>query len=210
MQLCAEDNMQVVNCTSPANYFHVLRRQLRRDFRKPLVVMTPKSLLRHKACISDLEEMGPETSFHRVLDERDTKVNHGKAKRVVMCSGKVYFDLAAKRDEQCAWDTEIIRFEQLYPFPSKALKEVIAMTPKATFVWCQEEPKNMGAWTVIRDFIEVMMAEAGTKQQRLAYAGRAAAASPATGSLARHNKEQQALVAAALGLVAGDKAAAAE
>ena len=210
LQLCAEDNMQVVNCTTPANYFHVLRRQLRRDFRKPLVVMTPKSLLRHKACVSDIEEMGPATSFHRVLDERDTKVNHGKAKRVVMCSGKVYFDLAAKRDEQGAWDTEIIRLEQLYPFPSKALKEVIAMTPKATFVWCQEEPKNMGAWTMVRDFIEDMMAEAGTKQQRLAYAGRAAAASPATGSLARHNKEQQGLVASALGLDAGDKAAAAE
>ena len=210
LQLCAEDNMQVVNCTTPANYFHVLRRQLRRDFRKPLVVMTPKSLLRHKACVSDIEEMGPATSFHRVLDERDTKVNHGKAKRVVMCSGKVYFDLAAKRDEQGAWDTEIIRLEQLYPFPSKALKEVIAMTPKATFVWCQEEPKNMGAWTMVRDFIEDIMAEAGTKQQRLAYAGRAAAASPATGSLARHNKEQQGLVAAALGLDAGDKAAAAE
>ena len=210
LQLCAEDNMQVVNCTTPANYFHVLRRQLRRDFRKPLVVMTPKSLLRHKACVSDIEEMGPETSFHRVLDERDTKVNHGKAKRVVMCSGKVYFDLAAKRDEQGAWDTEIIRLEQLYPFPSKALKEVIAMTVEATFVWCQEEPKNMGAWTTVRDFIEDMMAEAGTKQQRLAYAGRAAAASPATGSLARHKKEQQGLVAAALGLDAGDKAAAAE
>ncbi len=207
LQLCAEDNMQVVNCTTPANYFHVLRRQLRRDFRKPLVVMTPKSLLRHKACVSNIEEMGPGTSFHRVLDERDTKVNHGKAKRVVMCSGKVYFDLAAKRDEQGAWDTEIIRFEQLYPFPSKALKEVIAMTPKATFVWCQEEPKNMGAWTVIRDFIEDIMAEAGTKQQRLAYAGRVAAASPATGSLSRHNKEQQGLVAAALGLDANDEAA---
>ncbi len=210
LQLCAEDNMQVVNCTTPANYFHVLRRQLRRDFRKPLVVMTPKSLLRHKACVSDIEELGPETSFHRILDERDTKVNHGKAKRVVMCSGKVYFDLAAKRDEQGAWETEIIRLEQLYPFPSKALKEVISMTPKATFVWCQEEPKNMGAWTMVRDFIEDVMAEAGTKQQRLAYAGRAAAASPATGSLARHNSEQQGLVAAALGLDAGDKAAAAE
>ena len=206
LQLCAEDNMQVVNCTTPANYFHVLRRQLRRDFRKPLVVMTPKSLLRHKACVSNIEEMGPETSFHRVLDERDTKVNHGKAKRVVMCSGKVYFDLAAKRDEQGAWHTEIIRFEQLYPFPSKALKELISMTPKATFVWCQEEPKNMGAWTMVRDFIEDMMA-AGTKQQRLAYAGRVAAASPATGSLSRHNKEQQGLVAAALGLDAGDEAA---
>ena len=210
LQLCAEDNMQVVNCTTPANYFHVLRRQLRRDFRKPLVVMTPKSLLRHKACVSELVDMGPGTSFHRILDERDTKVNHGNAKRVVMCSGKVYFDLAAKRDELGAWDTEIVRLEQLYPFPSKALEEVITMTPEATFVWCQEEPKNMGAWTMVRDFIEDMMADIGIKQQRLVYAGRAAAASPATGSLSRHNAEQQGLVSAALGLDAGDKAAAAE
>ncbi|HBQ03165.1 MAG TPA: 2-oxoglutarate dehydrogenase E1 component [Halieaceae bacterium] len=210
LQLCAEDNMQVVNCTTPANYFHVLRRQLRRDFRKPLVVMTPKSLLRHKACVSELVDMGPGTSFHRILDERDTKVNHGNAKRVVMCSGKVYFDLSAKRDELGAWDTEIVRLEQLYPFPSKALEEVITMTPEATFVWCQEEPKNMGAWTMVRDFVEDMMADVGIKQQRLVYAGRAAAASPATGSLSRHNAEQQGLVAAALGLNAADKAAAAE
>ena len=210
LQLCAEDNMQVVNCTTPANYFHVLRRQLRRDFRKPLVIMTPKSLLRHKACVSRLEDMGPDTSFHRVLDERDTKVRHGKAKRVVMCSGKVYFDLAAKRDELAAWDVEIIRLEQLYPFPTKALSELISKTPKADFIWCQEEPQNMGSWFLVRDFIETIMAENGVKQQRLVYAGRDAAASPATGSLARHNREQQALVAAALGLDASTDAAAAE
>jgi 2-oxoglutarate dehydrogenase E1 component len=202
--------MQVVNCTTPASYFHVLRRQLRRDFRKPLIVMTPKSLLRHKACVSRIEDMGPGTSFHRVLDERDTKVRHGKAKRIIMCSGKVYFDLAAKRDELKAWDSEIIRFEQLYPFPTKALSEIIAMTPEAEFVWCQEEPRNMGGWTFVRDFIEDIMAETGTKQQRLDYAGRAAAASPATGSLSRHNREQQALIAAALGLSVAEKAAAAE
>ncbi len=210
LQLCAEDNMQVVNCTTPSNYFHVLRRQLRRDFRKPLVVMTPKSLLRHKACVSKIEEMGPGTSFHRVFDERGTKVDHGKAKRVVMCSGKIYFDLKEKRDEQCEWDTEIIRLEQLYPFPSKALNEVIATTPKAKFVWCQEEPKNMGAWTLVRDFIEDIMADVGTKQQRLIYAGRVSAASPATGSLTRHKREQRELVAFALGLAPGDKTAAAE
>ncbi len=210
LQLCAEDNMQVVNCTTPANYFHVLRRQLRRDFRKPLVIMTPKSLLRHKACVSRLEDMGPDTSFHRVLDERDTKVRHGKAKRVVMCSGKVYFDLAAKRDELAAWDVEIIRLEQLYPFPTKALSELISKTPKADFIWCQEEPQNMGSWFLVRDFIETIMSENGVKQQRLVYAGRDAAASPATGSLARHNREQQALVAAALGLDASTDAAAAE
>ena len=202
LQLCAEDNMQVVNCSTPANYFHVLRRQLRRDFRKPLVIMTPKSLLRHKACVSRLEDMGPGTTFHRVLDERDTRVKSGKAKRLVMCSGKIYYDLAAARDAAEMWDTEIIRVEQLYPFPSKALTEVLAMTPKASLVWCQEEPKNMGSWTFVRDFIEDTMAEAGCKQERLAYAGRAAAASPATGSLSRHNREQAALVNEALGLKA--------
>ena len=205
LQLCAEDNMQVVNCTTPANYFHVLRRQLRRDFRKPLVVMTPKSLLRHKACVSKLEDMGPGTSFHRILDERDTKVKSGKAKRLVMCSGKVYYDLAAARDAAEQWDTEIIRVEQLYPFPKKALVEVLELTPKADLVWCQEEPKNMGSWTFVRDFIEEAMEEAGCKQARLSYAGRDAAASPATGSLSRHNKEQAALVNEALGLKTASK-----
>ena len=205
LQLCAEDNMQVVNCTTPANYFHVLRRQLRRNFRKPLVVMTPKSLLRHKACVSDLADMGPGTTFHRLLDERDTKVNHGKAKRIVLCSGKVYYDLAAARDDASAWDIEILRVEQLYPFPSKAVKEMLEKTPKASIVWCQEEPKNMGGWTFVRDFIEDIMAEVGMTQQRLAYAGRAAAASPATGTLSRHNREQKDLVEAALNLPATSK-----
>ena len=205
LQLCAEDNMQVVNCTTPANYFHVLRRQLRRNFRKPLVVMTPKSLLRHKACVSDLADMGPGTTFHRLLDERDTKVNHGKAKRIVLCSGKVYYDLAAARDEASAWDIEILRVEQLYPFPSKAVKEMLEKTPKASIVWCQEEPKNMGGWTFVRDFIEDIMAEVGMTQQRLAYVGRAAAASPATGTLSRHNREQKDLVEAALNLPATSK-----
>jgi len=205
LQLCAEDNMQVVNCTTPANYFHVLRRQLRRNFRKPLVVMTPKSLLRHKACVSDLADMGPGTTFHRLLDERDTSVKHGKAKRIVLCSGKVYYDLAAVRDSAEAWDIEILRVEQLYPFPSKAVKEMLAKTPKASIVWCQEEPKNMGGWTFVRDFIEDIMQEVGMTQQRLAYAGRAAAASPATGTLSRHNREQNDLVQAALDLSANKK-----
>ncbi|MEC7211685.1 MAG: thiamine pyrophosphate-dependent enzyme, partial [Pseudomonadota bacterium] len=205
LQLCAEDNMQVVNCTTPANYFHVLRRQLRRDFRKPLVIMTPKSLLRHKACVSKLEDMGPGTTFHRILDERDTQVKSGKAKRLVLCSGKVYYDLAAARDAAEQWDTEIIRVEQIYPFPSKALVEVLELTPKASIVWCQEEPKNMGSWSFARDFIEDAMQEAGCTQARLDYAGRAAAASPATGSLSRHNSEQAALVNEALGLKAAAK-----
>ena len=202
LQLCAEDNMQVVNCTTPANYFHVLRRQLRRDFRKPLVIMTPKSLLRHKGCVSSLADMGPGTSFHRVLDERDTQVKSGKAKRIVMCSGKVYYDLAAARDEAKMWDTEIIRVEQLYPFPTRAVIEVLEQTPNATMVWCQEEPRNMGGWTFVRDFIEEAMQTAGAKQLRLIYAGREAAASPATGTLGRHKREQDQLVADALGLSA--------
>jgi 2-oxoglutarate dehydrogenase E1 component len=149
--------------------------------------------------------MGPGTTFHRVLDERDTKVKSGKAKRLVMCSGKVYYDLAAARDEAEQWDIEIIRIEQLYPFPTKALIEVLEATPKADLVWCQEEPRNMGGWSFVREFIEEAMAEAGTAQTRLVYAGRDAAASPATGTLARHNREQAALVAAALGFDTGDK-----
>ena len=192
--------MQVVNCTTPANYFHVLRRQLRRDFRKPLVMMTPKSLLRHKSCVSDLKDMGPGTTFHRLLDERGTKVRHGKVKRIVLCSGKVYYDLAAVRDAAEAWDVEILRVEQLYPFPKKSVKEILLMTPDASIIWCQEEPKNMGSWTFVRDFIEDIMAENEMKQTRLNYAGRAAAASPATGTLSRHNREQNDLVAAALGI----------
>ena len=200
LQLCAEDNMQVVNCTTPANYFHALRRQLRRNFRKPLIVMTPKSLLRHKACVSDLADMGPGTTFHRLLDERDTQVRHGKVKRIVLCSGKVYYDLAAARDAAKAWDIEILRVEQLYPFPTKAVKEILSKTPKASVVWCQEEPKNMGGWTFVRDYIEDIMAENGMQQQRLVYAGRGAAASPATGTLSRHNREQNDLVAVALDL----------
>ena len=194
--------MQVVKCTTPANYFHVLRRQVRRDFRKPLIVMTPKSLLRHKAVVSDLADMGPGTSFHRILDEKNTKVRHGKARRIVMCSGKVYYDLAAARDEAKAWDIEILRLEQLYPFPHKSLLRRLQQTPNAELVWCQEEPKNMGSWTFIRDFIEEVMQEIGMRQQRLSYAGRSAAASPATGSLMRHNREQNALVIEALGSLA--------
>ena len=205
LQLCAEDNMQVVNCTTPANYFHALRRQLRRNFRKPLIVMTPKSLLRHKACVSDLADMGPGTTFHRLLDERDTEVRHGKVKRIVLCSGKVYYDLAAARDAAKAWDIEILRVEQLYPFPTKAVKEILSKTPKASVVWCQEEPKNMGGWTFVRDYIEDIMAETGMQQQRLVYAGRDAAASPATGTLSRHNREQNDLVAAALDLLSQSK-----
>ena len=209
LQLCAEDNMQVVNCTTPANHFHVLRRQLRRDFRKPLVAMTPKSLLRHRSAVSSLRDLGPGTTFHRLLDERDCNVEHGAAKRIVMCSGKIYYDLADARDAAEAWDIEILRVEQLYPFPSKTTFELLAKTPNAEVIWCQEEPKNMGGWTFVRDFIEDAMQAASMRQSRLKYAGRHAAASPATGSFARHVKEQKQLVAEALGpMAAGSKKAA--
>ena len=135
-----------------------------------------------------------------MLPDTTASVAAKKVRRVVLCSGKVYYDLAAARDEAAQWDTEIIRVEQLYPFPSKALVEVLELTPKASIVWCQEEPKNMGSWSFARDFIEDAMQAAGCAQARLDYAGRAAAASPATGSLSRHNSEQAALVNEALGL----------
>jgi 2-oxoglutarate dehydrogenase E1 component len=162
--------------------------------------MTPKSLLRHKSCVSNLADMGPGTTFHRLLDERDTRVKHGRAKRIVLCSGKIYYDLAAARDAANTWDVEILRVEQLYPFPSKSVKEALTKVPNASIVWCQEEPKNMGGWTFVRDYIEGIMEEVGMKQRRLAYAGRPAAASPAAGTLSRHNREQNDLVNLALDL----------
>ena len=160
-----------------------------------------------ESCVSSLADMGPGTTFHRVLDERDTQVKSGAAKRIVMCSGKVYYDLAAARDEAGMWDTEIIRVEQLYPFPTQAVTEVLEQVPDATMVWCQEEPRNMGGWTFVRDFIEDAMRAAGATQQRLIYAGREAAASPATGTLGRHKREQASLVAEALGQSAAQQAA---
>ena len=198
LQLCAEDNMQVVNCSTPANYFHVLRRQVNRDFRKPLVVMTPKSLLRHKSCVSKLEDMGPGTSFHRILDEADSAIKDKNVNRVVLCSGKVYYDLEAKRAEAGLKNVKIVRVEQLYPFPQKTLASILATTPKADVIWCQEEPRNMGSWHFVRDDIEQAMVKASMASDRPIYAGRAASASPATGSLSRHNREQEQLVKEAL------------
>ena len=198
LQLCAEDNMQVVNCTTPANYFHVLRRQMMRDFRKPLVVMTPKSLLRHKECVSELADMGPDTSFHRVFDERDPAIRKNKARRFVLCSGKVYYDLLEERKKRGLEDVSILRIEQLYPFPQKTVAAILARSKTAEIVWCQEEPKNMGSWAFVRDYLEAAMAKAGMAEARPIYAGRPAAASPATGSMARHQREQAALVDAAL------------
>ena len=198
LQLCAEDNMQVVNCSTPANYFHVLRRQLNRDVRKPLVIMTPKSLLRHKSCVSTLDEMGPGTSFHRILDEHDAQIKNDNVTRVVLCSGKVYYDLEAKRREEGHHHVKLVRVEQLYPFATETMVDILKQTPKAEVIWCQEEPQNMGAWHFVRDDIEEAMTLAKMAKTRPDYAGRSAAASPATGSGSRHAKEQNDLVIQAL------------
>jgi 2-oxoglutarate dehydrogenase E1 component len=199
LQLCAEDNVQVCNCTTPANLFHVLRRQIVRNFRKPLILFTPKSLLRHKKAVSKLEEMGEGTTFHRVLWDEYALGQDKDVKRVIMCSGKVYYDLDAEREAQGRKDIYILRLEQLYPFPKKALIAELSRFPKADLVWCQEEPRNMGAWHFLGENFEEMLDEMGRGGERVAYAGRKAAASPATGSAKKHAAEQAALVAEALG-----------
>ncbi len=200
LQLCAEDNMQVVNCTTPANYFHVLRRQLHRDFRKPLIVMTPKSLLRHKACQSKLADMGPDTTFHRVLYDDDLPSSPQDARQLVLCSGKVYYDLYQERKERGADQVHFLRLEQLYPFPHDALAELMAPYKHCDIVWCQEEPRNMGAWPFASTFIEEVAEMVGFENPRPRYAGRKSASSPATGSFQRHAKEQAALIDDALTL----------
>jgi 2-oxoglutarate dehydrogenase E1 component len=199
LQLCAEDNMQVVNVTTPANYFHVLRRQMHRNFRKPLVVMSPKSLLRHKLVISSLEEMGPGTQFRRVMRESDTLVAEKKVRRVVLCCGKVYYDLLETRRQQGIDDVAIVRVEQLYPWPRENVVNQLKRYPNADVVWCQEEPANMGAWTFVIPRLSNILDELGMKNaKRPWYAGRPASASPATGLNRKHVSEQAKLVAEAL------------
>src|SRR5262245_9693057 len=166
LQLCADDNMQVVNCTSPWNLFHVLRRQLHRNFRRPLIMMTPKSLLRHKLCVAKLSDMGPGTSFHRVLHEDAPLAPDGEIKRIVLCSGKVYYDLFEERAKRGIKDICFLRLEQLYPFPSKALSAELVLRPQAEVVWCQEEPQNMGAWTFVQPEIEKVLADIKHSQAR--------------------------------------------
>ncbi|WP_428248424.1 2-oxoglutarate dehydrogenase E1 component [Ferrovibrio sp.] len=199
LQLCAEDNMQVANCTTPANYFHILRRQLKRNFRKPLVLMTPKSLLRHKLAVSKLSDMGPGSSFHRVLWDDKQPAADDKIKRVILCTGKVYYDLFEEREKRELKDTVILRIEQLYPFPHKALAAELGRYKNAKIVvWAQEEPKNMGAWTFVEPFLEKVQVEIGLKAKRPVYAGRVEAASPATGLMSKHNQQQAKLVDDAL------------
>ena len=205
LQMCAEDNWIVANCTTPANYFHILRRQLHRSYRKPLVLMTPKSLLRHKLCVSDAGDFTEGSSFHRVLWDDAEKGNSettlaadDKIRRVVMCSGKVYYDLLEERDARGLTDVYILRIEQFYPFPALSLVKEMERFPNADVVWCQEEPKNQGAWFFMEPNIEWVLTRIGSKVTRPIYAGRAAAASPATGLASAHKAQQAQLVNDAL------------
>ncbi|WP_048861975.1 2-oxoglutarate dehydrogenase E1 component, partial [Acidisphaera rubrifaciens] len=198
LQLCAERNMQVCNITTPANYFHALRRQLKRNFRKPLVIMTPKSLLRHKLAVSKLSDMAEDTGFMLVIPEVDQIAPPESVRRVVLCSGKVYYDLLTERRERGIDNVAILRIEQLYPFPERTIGRLLAPYRNAEIVWCQEEPANMGAWNFVDRAIEQALARAETRARRPRYVGRKAAASPATGLARVHNAEQIELVTRAL------------
>ncbi|MGJ8604438.1 MAG: 2-oxoglutarate dehydrogenase E1 component [Marivita sp.] len=205
LQQCGQDNWIVANCTTPANYFHILRRQLHRSFRKPLILMTPKSLLRHKLAVSKAEEFTTGSSFHRVLwddaqyGNSDTKlVSDDKIKRVVMCSGKVYYDLLEERDARGIDDIYILRFEQFYPFPAISAVKELERFPQADMIWCQEEPKNQGAWTFMEPNLEWVLGRIKAQHPRPRYVGRATSASPATGLASQHKAQQAALVDEAL------------
>ncbi len=204
LQLCANDNLQVMNCTTPANYFHALRRQIHRDFRKPLVIMTPKSLLRNKFCVSNIDDFGKQTSFHRIMwdhalsDQSKNFIKLKKSseiKKVIICSGKVYFDLLNAREKLKRDNVVMFRIEQLYPFPAKSLvKELKPYAKNANFYWCQEEPKNMGAWFSVRDYIQWTLDTIKAKNNKVSYIGRSPDASPATGYAKRHQLEQQQII----------------
>jgi 2-oxoglutarate dehydrogenase E1 component len=204
LQLCSNDNMQVMNCTTPANYFHALRRQMHRDFRKPLIMMTPKSLLRNKYCVSNLEDFSRSNTFHRILwDHAIDPQTQGfiklkessKIKKVILCSGKVYFDLLDAREKLKKDDVVLFRIEQLYPFPAKTLvKELKPYAGNAKFFWCQEEPKNMGAWFSVRDYIQWTLDTIKANNNEISYIGRSPDASPATGYAKRHNSQQQEII----------------
>ena len=204
LQLCSNDNMQVMNCTTPANYFHALRRQMKRDFRKPLIMMTPKSLLRNKYCVSNLDDFSKDNSFHRVLWDHamDPKAdgfiklqNSSKIRKVILCSGKVYFDLLEAREKLKVDDVILYRIEQLYPFPAKTLvSELKPYAQSATFHWCQEEPKNMGAWFSVRDYIQWTLDNIKANNNQISYIGRSPDASPATGYAKRHISQQQEII----------------
>ena len=200
LQLCAQDNLQVCNISTPSNYFHALRRQMHRPFRKPLIIMTPKSLLRHPLAKSELGDFIGESHFRRIMADR-TPPADAKIRKLVLCSGKVGYDLMEARDAAGLDDVSVLRLEQLYPFPGEPLAIRLArMTGLEEVVWCQEEPRNNGAWFFVDPLIEEALKAAGCKVTRARYAGRQASASPATGLATRHAAEQAALVADALGL----------
>ena len=207
LQMCAEDNMQVANLSTPANYFHALRRQLKREIRKPLILMAPKSLLRHKRAVSRLDEMGPDTSFHRLLwddaqvlpNEKIKLVADDKMRRVVMCTGKVYYDLYDEREKRGIDDIYLLRIEQLFPFPSKALVAELSRFKQAEMVWCQEEPRNMGAWFFVDVFLNWVLNQVGAKHRTCRYAGRPASASTAVGQMSKHLAQLKQFLEEALG-----------
>jgi 2-oxoglutarate dehydrogenase E1 component len=205
LQACAEDNLQVVNCSTPANYFHALRRQMLREFRKPLVVMTPKSLLRHKKAVSSLADMAEGSTFHRVLQDDAQWGRHtatelaqdARIRRVILCSGKVYYDLLDERERRGITDVYLMRLEQFYPWPMKSLTTELGRFRTAELVWCQEEPKNMGAWTFVDPWLELTLAKMKIAAKRARYVGRPATASTAAGIMSRHKKELDSFLAAA-------------
>jgi len=203
LQLCAQENIQVMNCTTPANYFHALRRQIHRGFRKPLIIMTPKSLLRNKRCLSNIEDFNIKNSFHRVLTDHADIKNFGliklekdkKIKKVVICSGKIYFDLLEAREKLKNNQVYLVRIEQLYPFPVKTLAQELKRFKKnGNFFWCQEEPQNMGAWNSARNYIQWTLDYINAKNKEVKYIGRKPAASPATGYLKKHLAQQKEII----------------
>ncbi len=210
LQLCAQENIQVMNCTTPANYFHALRRQIHRDFRKPLIIMTPKSLLRNKLCTSNIEDFTKKNTFHRVLIDHADNERNGliklsedkKIKKVVICSGKIYFDLLQAREKNKNKNLFLIRIEQLYPFPVKTLaNELKRFKKRSAFFWCQEEPKNMGAWNTVKNYIEWSLNYIKAENKKVNYIGREPAASPASGYLKKHLAEQNEILEKVIGKI---------
>ncbi|HQS49571.1 MAG TPA: 2-oxoglutarate dehydrogenase E1 component [Xanthobacteraceae bacterium] len=207
LQMCAEDNMQVANCSTPANYFHILRRQMKREFRKPLILMTPKSLLRHKRAVSSLADLAEGTTFHRILfDDAQSHptadsvklVADDKIRRVVLCTGKVYYDLYEEREKRGTTDVYLMRVEQLFPFPLKTLVQELSRFKNAEVVWCQEEPKNQGAWAFVQPYLEWVLENIGAVSKRPRYAGRPASAATATGLMSKHLAQLKAFLEDAL------------
>jgi 2-oxoglutarate dehydrogenase E1 component len=207
LQACAQENIQVVNCTTPANYFHALRRQLHRPFRKPLVVFTPKSLLRHKRCISEIEDFTKENSFHRVLSDKAEYSQYNmiplakdeEIEKVILCTGKIYYDLVDEREKQKANKVQLVRIEQLYPFPAKTLARHLNRFLNAkSFIWCQEEPQNMGCWNHVERYVNRTLEIIDAKSKMLKYIGRKPSASPASGYLKKHLAQQQEIVTTAI------------